>query len=255
MRIITRVLTLIFAMLPIFILIPQSFSDDGILIGHGDHFEMVCRDDGLVDFVHVILVSANITQNVTCEATYSFDGTLDGNVSYEYDREIYRHEVLSRSENGTSTIFVNFSATLELREITRLKMKYTVKDLLKEVNGTWQFKYAINAHSTSPPEVLLKIPKPPTQFHKLVIENIVPAPHVFIEESHYFVLVWKSALFTFGDTSTTYIDVRYKTVLNVESVGLWVILILIGAVMTEISRKIWKKWLAPRKNTEQKPKQ
>ena len=242
------IITLALVALTVLTSIPKIFADDGIQIAYGDHFEMVCRDDGLVDIYHVLLATANITQNVTCKATYSFDGTLEGDISYEYDPEIYEHEILSSSKNGTSMVFVNFNSTLKPLKFTKLKLEYTVEGLLKNVNGTWHFKHSFNSDSVSPPEILLKIPKPPTQFHKLIIEDTIPAPHVFIEETHYYVLVWKSPLFTFGDVSTIYIDVSYKTVWNPESFNVWLILqvilylitFFVGVVLGYFGRRIWK---------------
>jgi hypothetical protein len=247
------IISLILAILTILTLSYQSYSDDEILIGYGDHFEMVCGDDGLVDVCHVLLATANVTKNATCEATYSFEGTIEGNVSYKYDPEIYRHDVLYKSENGTSVIFVNISATLRPLEFTKLELKYTVSDLLKESNGSRHFKHVFNTDSVSPAEIVLKIPKPPTQFHKLVVESIVPAPHLFMEESHYYVLVWKSPLFKFGGTSTTYVDVSYRTVLNPDSVVLWVTLVLIGVGLDRLASYIWGKY-SVRRNHEKEAK-
>ena len=226
----------------------KTSADDGILIAHGDHFEMTCKNDGFVDVSHTIVVTANKTWNVTINPNYSFEGILVGNVTYEADPEIYEPiEIQPSSKEGVSTINVSFKATLKPLKFTKLKLKYTVGDLLRQdENGTWHFSHIFNSFSGNPPEILLKIPKPPTQFHRLVIEDTLPAPDVFIEESHFYVLVWKSSLFTFGNVSTTLINVSYRTELNTESVGLWLVLILIGGVVTELSRRIWKKWLAPK---------
>jgi len=109
-----NIITLALVTLTVFTFVPKSFADDGILIVYGDHIEMVCGDDGLVDVYHTILESSNITKNVTSESTYSFGGILVGDVSYEYDPEIHESEVLYNSKDETSMIFVNFNATLNL---------------------------------------------------------------------------------------------------------------------------------------------
>ena len=224
------------------ILLPISYNEDqGLLLAHGDHFEIICRNDGLVDFHHIVLLTANITANVTAQPTYSFEGEIIGQVSYACDPEVHEHKVLYSSENGRSIIEASFSATLKPLKFTRIKLYYTVKGLLNEVNGTWYFRYRINTESASPPEIVLKIPKP-SMFHKLIIDSAVPSPQVFIEESHYYDLIWKSPLFIFGNTSTTYIDVSYRIVWDWESFIYWFLLTVgsgfIGFIIGLIPKRI-----------------
>jgi len=233
--------------------IPRTFSQDGIQIAYGDHFEMTCRNDGFVDFYQVILATANITQNVTFEATYSLDGNLVGDMSYEYSPEIVDHEVISNSLNGISVIDVSYNATLKPLKFTNLKLNYIVDGLLKkDENNAWHFKHSFNSDSKGSLEVLLKIPKP-SQFEKLILKDTIPAPHVFVEESHYYVLVWKSPLFTFNNVSSTYIDVSYEIVWNPEAFNLWLILqiavFFIGLVLGFFIDVI-KKHFFPSKNEE-----
>jgi len=226
-------------------LVAPTVADDGVLVIYGDHFEMVCRDDGLVDVYHSILETTNITKNVRSMSTYSFDGTLVGPVSYESSPEIYRPTVVGDSKDGTSTILVDFNATLKPPNFAKLKLAYTVKDLLKEVDGTWHFKHRFNYSAVSAPEVLLKIPKPSTQFEKLIVEDTIPAPHVFMEESRYYVLVWKSPLVTIRNFSVTYIDVSYKTVADPQSYITWfaerIAIVATTAILTLFGKRIWKK--------------
>jgi len=214
----------------VFALIPTSYSENGILIAYGDHIELVCEDNGLIAVCHTILETANITENVTSTSTYSIKGTLAGEVTFEYDPEIRKPDVLYKSENGITTIFVNFTVTLTPLRFAKLKLLYKLQDMLKNENGTWHLRYSFNTDAISPPEIVVKIPKPST-FRKLIVENTVPSPHVFIEESRYYAFVYKSPLFKFGNTSTTSIDISYKTEWDFDAIFWWVILTISSVVM------------------------
>jgi len=218
------------SMIVVFALIPTSYSENGILIAYGDHIELVCEDNGLIAVCHTILETANITENVTSTSTYSIKGTLAGEVTFEYDPEIRKPDVLYKSENGITTIFVNFTVTLTPLRFAKLKLLYKLQDMLKNENGTWHLRYSFNTDAISPPEIVVKIPKPYT-FRKLIVENTVPSPHVFIEESRYYAFVYKSPLFKFGNTSTTSIDISYKTEWDFDAIFWWVILTISSVVM------------------------
>jgi len=222
-------------------LVCSTSAQEGILIAHGDHIELVCEDDGLISVTHTILEAANITQNVTSAATYSIQGTLVGEVRSEYDPEIREPDILYRSENGITTITANFSATLAPLKFVKLKLFYKLSDLLKNENGTWHLRCTFNGDATSPPEIVVKIPKP-SQFKKLIVENTVPSPNVFIEESHYYSLVYKVPLFRFGNTGSTSIDISYHTVWDIDAIFWWLILtivsIVIGVVLAHFGKQI-----------------
>lgn len=228
-----KIATIVIPIIVMFAFIPTSHSDNGILIAYGDHIEMICEDDGLIAVCHTILETANITENVTSTSTYSIDGTLVGEVTFEYDPEIREPDVLYKSENGITTIFVNFTVTLTPLKFAKLKLLYRLKDMLKNENGTWYLRYSFNTDAISPPEIVVKIPKPST-FRKLIVENTVPAPHVFIEENHYYALVYKSPLFKFGNTSTTSIDISYKTVWDFDAIFWYVILLVLSIMLSGV---------------------
>jgi hypothetical protein len=208
-------------------LVHSTSAQEGILIAYGDHFELVCEDNGLISVTHIVLETANITQNVTSTSTYSIKGTLVGEVRSEYDPEIREPDILYKSENGVTTIFVNFSVTLMPLKFVKLKLFYKLSDILKNENGTWHLRYTFNTDAISPPEIVVKIPKP-SQFNKLIVENTVPSPQVFIEESHYYSLVYKAPLFKFGNTSSTSLDISYKNELDFDAIKWWVLLQIFG---------------------------
>ena len=208
-------------------LIRSTSAQEGILIAYGDHIELVCEDSGLISVTHTVLETANITQNVTSASTYSIKGTLAGIVRSEYDPEIREPDILYKSENGITTIIVNFSVTLAPLKFVKLKLFYKLSDMLKNENGTWHLRYTFNTDATSPPEIVVKVPKP-SQFNKLIVENTVPSPNVFIEESHYYSLVYKTPLFKFGNTSATSVDISYRSEFDFDAIKWWVLLQILG---------------------------
>jgi len=211
-------------------LVCSTSAQKGILIAYGDHIELVCEDNGQISVTHTILETANITQNVTSTSTYSIKGTLVGEVRSEYDPEIREPDILYKSENGITTIIANFSVTLAPLKFVKLKLFYELSGMLKNENGTWHLRYTFNTDAISPPEIVVKVPKP-SQFNKLIVENTVPSPNVFIEESHYYSLVYKVPLFKFGNTSTTSIDISYHTALDTDAIFWWVVLTIISFVI------------------------
>jgi len=214
----------------------------GVLIAYGDHFELTCEDNGLISVTHTILETANITQNVTSTSTYSIEGTLDGEVRSEYDPEIQEPDIFYKSENGVTTIVVNFSVTLKPLKFAKLKLFYKLSSILKNENGTWHLRYTFNSDAISPPEIIVKIPKP-SPFRKLILKNTVPAPSMFIEESHYYCLVYRTPLFTFGNTSSTSLDISYTNEWDFDAIIWWVVLQISGwIVVSIIGSFVKKKW-------------
>jgi hypothetical protein len=209
------------------VLIRSASAQEGILIAYGDHIELVCEDNGLISVTHTILETANVTQNVTSASTYSIKGTLVGTVKGEYDPEIREPDILYKSENGITTIIVNFSVTLAPLKFVKLKLSYELSDMLKYENETWHLRYTFNSDATSPPEIVVKVPKP-SQFDKLVVENTVPSPNVLMEESHYYSLVYKTPLFKFGNTSATSIDITYRSEFDFDAFKWWILLQVLG---------------------------
>lgn len=216
-------------------------AQEGILIAYGDHIELVCEESGLVSVTHTILETANTTQNVTSVSTYSIKGTLVGEVRSEYDPEIREPDILYKSENGITTIIANFSVSLAPLKFVKLELFYKLSDMLKNENGTWHLRYTFNTDAISPPEIVVKIPKP-SQFNKLIVENTVPSPNVFIEESHFYSFVYKVPLFKFGNTSTTSIDISYRTALDPDAIFWFLILSIasfgLGVVLTSFGKQI-----------------
>lgn len=143
--------TIICMIIMVFALIPVSHSEKGILIAYGDHIELVCEDNGIIAVFHTIIETANITENVTSTSSYSIKGTLVGEVTFEYDPEIREPDILYKSENGTTTILVNFTVTLTPLRFTKLKLLYKLQDMLKNENGTWRLRYSFNTDAISPP--------------------------------------------------------------------------------------------------------
>lgn len=98
----------------------------------------------------------------------------------------------------------------------------------------------------------MKVPKP-SQFNKLIVDNTVPSPNVFIEESHYYSLVYKVPLFKFGNTSTTSIDISYHSELDADAVFWWLALtiasVAVSVVLTFFSKQI-KRRLGMRRKHE-----
>jgi uncharacterized protein YegP (UPF0339 family) len=234
------IMFIIFAIL-VFSVPVSSFADDGVALVSGDHLELVCGEDGLVVVHHSIIESANVTRNVTTTATYSFKGTLVGEITAEIDPEIITHDILYKSENGITVIIVNFTATESPLKFVKFNLLYTLKEMIVNENGTWRFRYTFNTASTNPPEIVVKIPKPP-MFRKLVVESTIPSPKLYTEETDYFGLVFSQPLFTFGETSSTSIDIKYTTLLDWNAVLWWGILtiasIAVGFVLGYFGKKI-----------------
>ena len=145
-------------------------------------------------------------------------------------REIREPDILYKSENGITTIIANFSVALAPLKFVKLELFYKLSDMLKNENGTWHLRYTFNTDAVSPPEIVVKVPKP-SQFNKLIVENTIPSPTVFIEESHYYSLVYKVPLFKFGNTSTTSIDISYHSILDTDAIFWWLILTVLGIVL------------------------
>jgi len=236
-----RITAIAISVIVIFSLIPSSFSENGVGIAYGDHIEMVCQDNGLVVVHHTLIETANVTENVTSTSIYSFKGTLEGEVKAELDPEILTYDILYKSDNGITTLIVNFTATLTPLKFVKLKLLYTMKDIIINENGTWHFRYTFNTAAVSPPEIVVKIPKPST-FRKLVIESTIPSPKLYSEESSYFGLAYSQPLFTFGKTSSTSIDITYTTLWDFDAIFWWGILtissITIGFVLGYFGKRI-----------------
>lgn len=238
---ITVAIAVVSVILVLFAAIPISLCDEGILIAHGDHIELTCEDDGSLSVAHTILETANVTKNVSSVATYSIEGTLNGNVTFENNPEIREPIISSETKDGITNIFINFSATLAPLKFTKFKLFYSLKGLLKNENGTWHLKVSFNTEAAAPPEIVVKIPKPST-FRKLVVKNTVPSPNVFTEESNYYSLVYKEPLFEFGNIGTTSIDISYDIVWDSDAIFWWGILsiatIAIGAILGYFGKRV-----------------
>ena len=219
--------------------VSTSFSDNGILIGYGDHIELVCEENGLVRVTHTILETANVTENVTSTSTYSIEGTIVGNLTVKYDPEIREPNVRHWSKNGNTTIFVNFSVVLAPLKFCKLTLQYELAGILKNENGTLHLRCNFNTAAISSPEIVVKIPKPPP-LHKLIVENTVPSPNVFIEESNYYDLVYNVPLFKFGNISTTSIDISYEIVLDFDAVIWWLSLAIASCALVYPLKQIGK---------------
>lgn len=224
-------------------LVSFTSAQEGILIAYGDHIELVCGDDGLISVTHTVLETANITKNITSTSIYSIKGTLVGEIRNESDPEIRELRIRGESDNGVTIITANFSVTLAPLKFVKLKLFYKLSDMLKNENGTWHLRYTFNTDAVSPPEIVVKVPKP-SQFNKLIVENTVPSPNVFIEESHYYSLVYKTPLFKFGNTSTTSIDISYRNELDHDAIKWWVLLQIFGWIIAFplgfFAERIWK---------------
>lgn len=203
---------------------------DSIVLPHGDHIEMTCENDGTLSVVHTILETASATKNVTTSATYSFAGTLIGNITFENNSDIINPNITYETENGSTSIFANFTATLTPQKFIEFTMLYKINGLIDNENGTLHFRTTINTAPTAPPEIVVKIPKP-SIFQKLVVYNTVPAPQVFVDEGGYYDLIYKSPLFTFENASTTLIDIKYETVWDIAAIFSWIVLAVASTVI------------------------
>ena len=80
----------------------------------------------------------------------------------------------------------------------------------------------------------MKIPKPTYFYKQLIIKDTIPTPHAFFEETNYYILVWKKPIFTFGNISTTYIDVSYEIVPSTSLFFGWTTEQVISAMISHI---------------------
>ncbi len=205
---------------------------DEVTIGCGDHLEMVFQDDGLVRCVHTILATSNDTVNVTFSGTYSFIGNLIGNVTYEVSPEIQWHEVWFGNQSSNSAeIIVNYNTTVRPLKFTSITLKYMVAGLLTESNGTWHFRQSFNIPKPHTMEVIAKIPKPKFPWDNVETENVVPSPEVFLEETGYYVLVWRTPLFSTEENQIVYVELTYRTVPNTSYWSALIITSVISAIV------------------------
>jgi len=218
-----------------------SCSCKEVSIASGDHLEMTFQNDGIVQCVHTILATSNDTVNATFSGAYSFVGNLVGNVTYEYSPEVHSHEVWFRNKSADSAeIIINYNATLEPLKFTSINLKYKIKGILNRVNNTWFFRQSFNLPELYTMEVVAKIPKPVFPWDMVETENVVPSPQVFLEESGYYVLVWKNPLFSTEQGQTIYIELSYRTVPNTSY---WIVLLitsLISAIIGGVLGYLWK---------------
>lgn len=84
--------------------------------------------------------------------------------------------------------------------------------MLKRIDGSWFLGkvFVMRSDVIASPEVIVKVPKP-SQFEDFIFQEIIPAPEVFLEEGSYYVLTWKSSVFTVGNITETLIRVRYSS--------------------------------------------
>jgi hypothetical protein len=80
-------------------------------------------------------------------------------------------------------------------------------------------------------EVVVKIPKPDFPWDEIKTENVVPSPQVFLEESGYYVMVWKSPLFSTEEGQTLYIELSYRTV---PDTNYWTVLLATSIIASVI---------------------
>ena len=217
-------------------ILSSTSAGDTVRIGFRDHYEITCRNDGLLDFFHVIIVTANATQNVTFSATYSYFGELASEITSKTDPEIHYHNVLGTK--GSSEFQVFYNATLKPLKFTKVELDYTWDGLLKKDDkGYFNFEATFNSISPFIPEILLKIPKP-SPFHKLKLAKCIPPPQVFMEETQYYILTWNSKSFEFEGTSSTHIDLKYKTILDYSEMWDWTKLVIVGVLIGWVLERI-----------------
>jgi len=109
----SRGIVLSTAILILAVLGSASLVESSALVFHGEHHEVTCRDDCLVDVVQTIIATANVTQNATMVATYSFPGKLASNISCTYDPEVYDPHILGAI--GDSEFVVRCKATQSIQ--------------------------------------------------------------------------------------------------------------------------------------------
>jgi len=217
-----------------------SCSCKEVSIASGDHLEMTFQNDGLVQCVHTILATSNDTVNATFSGTYSFVGNLVGNVTYEYSPEVHWHEVwFGNKSAGSAEIIINYNATLEPSKFTSITLKYRVKGILNKVNNTWFFRQSFNLPEPYTMEVVAKVPKPAFPWDMVETENVVPSPQVFLEESGYYVLVWKNPLFSTEQGQTLYIELSYRIVPNTTY---WTVLLITSSISAIIGGALGYLW-------------
>lgn len=186
-------------------------ADDLIIVGHGDQFVLTLKNDGLVDINHTILLTSNKTIEGTYNEIHSIDGTLVGEPTAVRDSDIDSCEVLWRVADGITKFNITIKATVEPLKFKSVTISYTLDDLLNFRNGSWYFRkvFSSTAGALAPPEIVVKVPRP-SEFDDLSFEEMIPIPHVFLEEGPHYILVWKSEVFVVGNTSATLVRLKYS---------------------------------------------
>lgn len=190
-------------------------ADDLIIVGHGDQFVLTLRNNELVDIDHTILLTSNKTIEGTYNEIQSIDGRLEGEPTYVMDSDIDSCEVLWKVEDGLTKFNITIKATVEPLKFKSVTISYTLNGSLNYKNGSWHFRkvFSSTAGALAPPEIVVKVPKP-SEFDDLSFEEIIPIPHVFLEEGPHYILVWKSEVFLVGNTSATLVRLKYSATKN-----------------------------------------
>lgn len=195
--------------------ITPSKADDVISVGHGDHIVVTLRNDGLIDIDYTILMTSNKTVKGTFNLIQSLDGVLVGEPNITADSRIESCELLWKVEGEVTVFNVTIKTDVEPFKFRDVTISYTLNGSLKFQDGSWYFErvFSSTAGSLAPPEIVVKVPKP-SEFDDLSFEEMIPIPHVFLEEGLCYTLVWKSEAFLVGNTSVTLVRLKYSVRTN-----------------------------------------
>jgi len=193
-------------------------ADDAVSVGHGDQFVVTLRDDRacpLVDIDHTVLLTSNRTISGVFNMEVSVEGTLVGEPDFVVDSDIDNSELLWKVEDGITKFNVTIETVVKPLKFKGMRLSYTLNGSLKFQNGSWIYRavFSSTAGYLAPPEIVVKVPKP-SEFQDLSFEEIIPIPHVFLEEGLYYTLVWKSEVYMVGNTSATLVRLKYSATTN-----------------------------------------
>ena len=215
MRIISK-LALVLFFLCLATEVKPSRADETITVAHGDQIVLTLRKDGLIDVQHTILLTSNKTVSGVFNVNQSIEGALVGEPTFIADSDIHRCEILWQVEDGNTKFYITIDTTVKPFKFKGVTICYSLNDpSCDEHNGSWYFRRVFSSSSgaLAPPEIVVKVPKP-DEFDDLSFDEVIPVPHVFMEEGPCYTLIWKSEAFIVGNTSVTLVRLKYSKTTN-----------------------------------------
>jgi hypothetical protein len=217
-----------------------TVADGTTTVAIGDQITLTLRD-GLVDCVDTILITSSAEIRGDFHEIISLRGELVTPPTYEAPN-VSMCEVYSSIINGNPRIDVIITnATVRPSQFLRVRLSYTLGGILKFANDSWNLDFHLTS-SIGNGEIVIRVPKPSSEFSEVRFSDVVPFPNAFYEEESYYVFAWQSPIFSYGTTSQYYVRLSYKEVPRTYSILTFLAGIIGGFVLSLVSAWVWQ-WL------------